>query len=503
MIRNILIILILIMASSAVYAEPTVNLNDESLITVLSALKTGSRAYFANEAYNEGGRLQHDAAISQFYPQLDGTLDSTGQNSFTTRTSAGSEVNNNYSLSIGPELSFTQKLPSNGTLSGSISDSISAAGIEQSNSILIPQNDPVFQNNLTLSIGVTQPLYFGDAYGASKSRVENSFEISGINYLNNRNILVISAIEDYYNLLTAKYQVELISVRLETNTENLRRMEKEYQLGMWTASHLNSSKAASLQAEADLLKARQTFISAAELFSAVYELSSEQLPVLGNTAEIDISTAITVFQTEDFEINQLLSHLSANNPDLRISLSQIESAESEIILEESKSAMLFNAGGSYKLSNGLTEETFSDNLSLSLSINSSIIDGGAVETTRAIKQNELRRLENKLDDNRKRTISQMKLLLNNIILDRKLSEIYTIQEETGRQEYEKGLREFELGGITQKDLLDLQIDLENTKLTLLLNKINNNLTVLKLYKLLGYDLEGMLMADFQYDMERK
>jgi len=482
--RKLLLTTLLLITASVLYAESGFRLDDKSLITVLQALKDDSRAYTANEAYNKGGRLQHDAAMSQYGLQLNGTLDSAGQNSFNNSAS-GIEVNNNFSLSAGPQLSFSQLLPSYGTLSGSITDKLTGSGIETSNSPILPQRDPSFNNELSLSIGLAQPLYFGDAYDASLTKIDESLEITNINYLNNRNILIISAVEDYYNLLKTKYQVELISVRLETNSENLRRMEKEYQLGVWTQSHLNSARAASLQAEADLLKAEQTYTAARELLSSVYGL---ELSVQTGT-----DSAITAFSAEDLEKVNLHS-LYNNNPDIRLSLNQIAIAESDIVLTEQQSAMVLNAGGSYKITSGLTETSFADNLSLSLTLSSSIIDSSSAENTLAVKQNEISRLQNELEDKQKRIESQIKLLINNITLGRKLSEIYSLQEETSRFEYEKGLKEFELGGITQKDLLELQIELENTRLSLLLNKIDNNLAVLQLYKLLGFDLEAMLIG---------
>ncbi|MBI9105327.1 MAG: TolC family protein [Spirochaetales bacterium] len=491
--KSIIIITFLLISAALVHAEPDFTLNDRALTAVLVALKTDCRAYTANEAYNEGGRLQHEAAMSQYYLQLTGGLDSSGQNSFKNILTDDIVITNNYSLLGGPELSFSQLLPSYGTLSGSVSDRIRGSGIEESNSPLLPRQEALFHNDLSFSIGLSQPLYFGEAYGASLRQVDQNLDISRINYQNNRNILVISAIEDYYNLLKAKYQVDLIAVRLKTNTEYLRRMEKEYQLGIWTLGQLNSARAASLQSSADLLKAEQALISANELMSSVYGLTAAMLMDSESSASSDAESVITELNSGGIEVADLLSRLD-NSPDIRISLNRIAITESEIVLKQQQSAMILNAGGTYKISSGLTEETYSDNLSLSLGLSSSIIDGGAAESAIAVKKNELLRLENELEDKRARTVSQMNLFLNNIILSRKLSDIYILQEETSRFEYDKGLKEFELGGITQKDLLDLQIELENTRLSLLLNKINYNLAVLQLYKLLGYDLEGMLLG---------
>lgn len=480
-------------------SEPVPVTEDEALLTMLMALKTGSRAYSANEAYLKGGKLQWDASMSSYYFQLDGGIDTSGKNSFSSRTSDGSEINNNYSFSAGPELSFSRLLSSGGTLSGSLSDSISGSGIEQSDSLILPQQDIEFQNDLSLSIAYSQPLYFGDAYDSSLAQIDSTLAISEANYMNNRNILVISTVQDYYNLITAKYRLDLINVRLETNTESLRRMEKEFQLGIWTAGQLNTAKAASLQAEADSLKARQTLISTSELLVSVYGLDEKQLPELSGSSSAGAD--IPEIRLIDFTDEQMLSRLSSNNPDLKISLSRIAAAEAAVIIQENDSAMILSAGGGYNISNGLSEDTFSDSFSLSLNLSSSVLDGGTAQSAAALKNNELQRLRNEFEDSRKRTVSQLKILFDSIILSGKLSEIYSLQEETGRLEYNKGLKEFELGGITQKDLLDLQIDLENTRLSVLLNRIDKNLAVLELYQLLGYDLESMLLSGLNNNVE--
>ena len=484
--RKLLLTALFIITAAVLYSEGGINPGDDNLRGLIGALKTESRAYRANEVYRDSGILMHEAAMSGYHLMLDAKVKSTGGDSFRTTTAEGYEVINNYSAAASPELSFSQLLPSNGTLSGSVSDSISGSGIESSTYPLYPASDLTLSNTLTMTLGVSQPLYFDDAYGASLNAAEGELELSRINYHNNKNNLVVSAAEDYYNLIKYKYQSELVRKRLDTNTESFRRLEKEYQLGLRTLSQLNNARAAKLQAEADLLKSEQAYSSAIDLVSAFYGLPEVDRRI---SAENGISSLLF----DETDSGKLIESLNLSNPDIMLLLKKIENAESDLVIEKGRNAAVLSAGGTYKMTHGITEDTFSDNLSFSIGLSAPVSDGGASEAKIKLKQSELERLQNELEDRRVRAASELELYFNNILIGEKLFEIYSLQEETGRLEYEKGLKEFELGGISQKDLLDLQISLEDVRLTLMINRIDTNISILKLYRLLGHDLESMLL----------
>ena len=479
--RTIKTAIILLLITPALFSEGGLNPDDAGLTSVISALASKSRAYAANEAYRESGKITEDAAMAEFGSVLTGKLNALGNNKFGQKTSQGWEIKNQYSFAAKPELSFSQLLPSYGKLTGSISDSIGGSGAGSSTAPAIPA-DLSLSNELQLNLSYSQPLYFDNPYGASLLKVANTRAVTETNYLKNKNNLVISAVQDYYNFVKIRYQAEQISIRLNTNTENLKRIEKEFQLGLKTTSQLNSAVAAKLQAEADLLKAEQNLISAVELITAFY-------------GELDISSstegasALLFFEAAD---PQALLEELAENPDIRMAAIGIESAEANLRITRAKSAMILTAGGSFSLNSGISSETHADNLSFSLGLSAPILDGGSAEAQIKLGESELARLQNEIEDVKIRKNSELKLYLNNIKLGMKLLEIYSLQEETGRMNYEKGLKEFELGGISQKDLLDLQLNLEDVRLNLMINRLDTNVSILKLYALLGRDLETRL-----------
>jgi outer membrane protein TolC len=176
------------------------------------------------------------------------------------------------------------------------------------------------------------------------------------------------------------------------------------------------------------------------------------------------------------------------NPVNLINIKRVLLADSDIIIEEKNSAPSLTAGSSYSLLKGIYNEEYSDNLSFSVGISFSLADGGSKSKTLDMKKNEALRLRSNFNDQQKQTISDLQGLINNISVSKKLLEIYRLQEEAAVFDFEKGTKELELGGITSKDLLDFQISLENTRLSILLNRIEYNLTILQIYRLLGFDL---------------
>ena len=467
------------------FSEPLegFDIKDKSLLALLSAQQKNNQAYAANEAFLETGNLQYDISKSVLYPQITADISGSGSNSFLSRTSTASgdfELRNNYTVAATPSLSLTQLLPTAGILSGSVTETFSGSGLEESNSPASPSYDIEYNNILSFSLGISQPLYFGKAYDASLTQLNQSREITKTTYLDNRNSLIASAFSDYYQLFQTSVQKSLVKFRLETNLEYEKRMLREHQLGMWTKAQLNSAKAARLQSEADLLKAEYSLKSAEDMIFVLYGIKPDINP---ETADIEELPLI-------YNLNSLETELIAANPETIINEKQLLISKADIIIAEKDSAITFTAGSTYAITNGITnEEDYSDNLSFSLGFSIPAVDGGSAAKTIELKKNEAERIRNSTEDQQKRTLSQLKILFNNIAVSRKLSEIYKLQEETAVFDFEKNLKELELGQITQKDLLDQQITLENTRLSILTNKIEYNLTILQIYRLIGLDLQ--------------
>ena len=481
------IILLIFSASLAAYGLPDRLDIEPAAARLVDSLDGSVFSYTANEAFLETARIQHEASMAAIGPRLDFELEGTGGNSFRTLLPDDIEILNNYSFSASPGLSYSQLLPSSGTLTAGVSDAVEAAGIEESNYLLQPQSDLSVSNEISLSIALSQPLYGGNAYEARLDKIEENLHITEAGYMQNRNRIIISAVTDYYELLKSAYQIELIRARVETNAGQLLRIEKEFQLGAASKSAVNSAKAAALQSEADMLKAVQHNGSLNSLYSSIYNCNFEYPE---GYPDLSMLKVLPVPRTDDQELAAILFE---GNHDLRASMSRVKTAESELVLEECDAAPELSAGGSYTLSGGISDPSlYSDGLSFGLGLSFPLLDGGLSAAKIKGKRNEALRLRADLNDSRERILSQLRLLLDSLELYGRLSEIYLLQEETGSLELEAGLKEFELGAFTQSGLLDLQVSLENIRMSVLSNIIDSNISVLKLYDLLGYDLKNLI-----------
>ena len=459
---------------------------DNRLIELITSMRENNQAWAANEAFLEGGRLEYGIARSSLFPQISVGVDGSGYNTFLNRSTVEDfdlELKNNYSVSAAPKLSVSQLLPTAGVITGSVSDKITGAGLEESNAPANPATDTEFSNQVDIALSISQPLYFGKAYRAAVTQINETREINNLSYTDNRNQLIIAAFNDYYNYLLAAEQLKLVKARLETNLANELRMLSEHKFGLWTEAQLNSARAIRLQSEADLLKAKQSHASAARLLKAIYGIDFDSA---GVTNDID-------FLPFEAEITDEPQTALAGNTALQIAGRQIRIADAAAVIQKKDSAAVLSLGSNYNISNGIEYEedgndSYSNTLSFSVGLSIPAFDGGLSKNSVELKLKEAQRLRSNAVDQQLRTASQLQIYTDNIDVCSKLDEIYLLQQESAVDELERGTKEFELGSITQKDLLELQITLENAGLSILANKIDYNLTVLRIHSLIGHDL---------------
>ena len=156
---------------------------------------------------------------------------------------------------------------------------------------------------------------------------------------------------------------------------------------------------------------------------------------------------------------------------------------------EKDTGPVLSLGGSYSyLTNVDNLEINRNVLTLSLGLSGNIFDGGADDATMESGKALIKQLESDLSVVLVDLEIQTKTLANSISQAKKLMELYNFQEEAAQYEFEKGLKDLELGQITEKELSELQIDLENTKISKQQNIININMFYLRLAVLQGVDL---------------
>jgi len=150
---------------------------------------------------------------------------------------------------------------------------------------------------------------------------------------------------------------------------------------------------------------------------------------------------------------------------------------------------VLSIGGSYSyLTDIENSEKYRNTLSFSLGLQGNFLDGGKVNETMESGKALFKQLEADLSIKIINLKRQIKTLTDSIDRSSKLIELYSFQERASRYEFEKGLKDLELGQITEKELSELQINLENIRLSRQQNIINTNMLYLQLVNLQGVDL---------------
>lgn len=444
---------------------------------LIAALKTGSPAWEANRTSFGVARSRYRASRSSLYPSLSLSVP-LSYSGYESEVSGMSTDGDSFSGSA--ELVLRQLLPTAGLFS-------LTGGNELAMERTPANTDPGWASTTTISAGLTQPLYFGDAYGAAKRLIEESREGELSAALSGGNELIMAAVGDFYELKQSAYSLDLIKTRLEREEENYRRVEAEYGMGLWTKSVFYQAKSLLLKARTDLLEAEQQLETKLDRFMAVYGLT--KVPELGSEVKILSSPAGPGFEA-------LLEQVLAGNPELAGLRSRVEIKRSEIITFEKEHAPVLSVGGGWNMTMGLgDDDTSSSGYSVSLSITAPLLDGGSYTNNRKRLDYELQGLEASLQDAQKGIANRLKSTINLLERGEELAELYDLQKEAAGYEYERGLADYEMGRITKKELSELELALEQVLLSMQQNRISINMNLLQLNALQGIDLsESSLLS---------
>jgi len=234
--------------------------------------------------------------------------------------------------------------------------------------MLVERTEPSWNNTLTLSLGIRQPLVFREAYRATITGIETSYTADRMEYQRIRNNLTLQAVRDYYAYKHAAYRVALIKTRLTGDKETYKKAQREYELGLRTKTQLYQAQSAVLQSEADLLKAEQGLEAARRVLSALYSIEVPE----------NMDTSIAEFRQNTGTTDSLVQAALADNPELNTLRNSIEASRADMILKEKDHAAVLDAGLSYVYDRTLAEDADqSHSIRFNLGINSSISDGGA------------------------------------------------------------------------------------------------------------------------------
>lgn len=421
------------------------------------------------EALSQMGLYDYKTARASLYPTISSSIPFTLSDTEVNNIPQGTGNQQDRIITIEPGITVNQLLPTAGTLTTVVSNSIAKSESTVSE----------WANTVGISINLLQPVFYRGAFEAALEIMNKTYENTDLSALTAKNSIVLSAVESYYNLKQAIFNLELVQIRFIRDQENFKRINQEFEMGLWTKSELYQARSILIKSEIDLLEAEQ-----------VKDISNQSLRTnYSLPGNFTVSSNVDSLVLDETNFNSILTEVISNNPAANQAKNILNIQKSSLVILRKDSGPVLSLGGSYSyLTNIENSDSNQKVLTLSLGLSGNIFDGGAqnakMESGKALVVQRGSDLSAVLID----LEIQTKNLLNSILRTKQLKELYSFQEEAAQYEFDKGLKDLELGHITEKDLSELQIDLENIKLSKQQNIINTNILYLQLADLQGVDL---------------
>lgn len=471
-----------LVAGAALFAQ-AVEGSGLTVDTFITHVSANSYEYIGNEQKLGQYRNSYLQSRAILYPQVQGTLGGAWTDTmYDYSKNTELETKDQGVTAFAPKLSVSQLLPTSGTLSAEILDTLKYTDPGTINGY---EADPFWANEISLSVNLAQPIYFKNAYKASKDLLFASDRRNSLDYGANKNALLIQALRDFYSLKQSLFSRQLIEKRLKADGETFKRVEKEHALGLWTRSVLVSARAALLKSETDYMRTDNAYKESMSSFSSIYNMKG----TIAVTADIQ-ELAMEASFLEGFE-----KRIEANNPSLLGSSESVRMLESQLILFEKDNAPTLGVGFGYSTTTPV-ENGENENRAVrgSLSVTARLADGGAYKNGRELKKSEIESAKISLTVVRERVLAQGRNTAFALELCEKNKEYYKALVESATYEYEKGIKDREFGEITDKELTELKLDFENARLAEQQNIIEKNTAYLTLLSLMGKDIAGIFTA---------
>lgn len=450
--------------------EYTLNMLINSLGDNIHIVKTKALARMGLSNYEE--------ARASLYPAISGsiplTLTDIEENNYTTDI----DMQKILSITAIPEISISQLLPTAGTLIAGLSDTVTMTRLNEIVPPILPAGTD-WTNKIDISLEFLQPVRYKGAFNAALEIIGKTYENNSLDVLESRNSLAISAIQSFYDLKQAIFNQELVQIRFIKDKENYKRISQEFGMGLWTKSELYQAKSILIKSEIDLVEATQTMDTARQSIILNYALSSE----------FDVTPRVAFLDFEELHYDKIINEILENSIAINKAKNLLNMQKASLTVLRKDNGPVLSLGGSYSYLTDLKDPTSNREVfSLSLGLNGNLFDGGADNAKMKAEKAVLKQLESNLSALLIDLKIETKSILNSLARSYQLKELYNFQEEAAYYEFEKGVKDLEFGQITEKELSELQIDLENARLSKQQNIINANMFYLRLIDLQGVDL---------------
>ena len=301
-----------------------------------------------------------------------------------------------------------------------------------------------------------------------------------------RNQLRLDAAQRYFQIQYLGYSLELVTARHDAAVARQESMEQEANLGIITESALLQARLATSRAALDLLDARRARDQAMTEFRALY----------GIPAELAMGSRVQTVQMPSVDPVAAAEDGLTNNPDLRMLRLASEDSANAIVIFDSGRAPRLSVGLDFTYADTSEEDDTNRSTGLrgSVAVSANLFDGRADRNRREELLLESTRARVEAD----RAADDFRRQVSGLFDDLDRSAVYReyLAAALDAAEYEavRGRRDNELGVITDRDLLDLELALESARLEIARSTVDDNMLKLRLLLMLGRPVSDAQVA---------
>lgn len=318
------------------------------------------------------------------------------------------------------------------------------------------------------------PIFNAPNYLTYKN-AQDSVDLSKLNLENQRGELIYNISVAYLSAVSIKKGMAIAKNSVGLARAHLEVVEARYKNG--DANELSLTKA-----RLDLERAQND----SEKMEKAYKIALESLSVLMGTDEmLDVTDSVDIKGRDVYESQQLLETALRNRTDIRILKLNQEIIKRDINITKSKFLPTLNMNATYRYSDVtgfIGEET---QWFIILSLNLTLYDGGIRYAEMQEKRSRLN--ENLLQLSQINRQIRSEIEQNLIELQNCKRNILSLQRQLdlARKTYTLSLKSYEMGVISQSDLIDSEVIVTNTELLLEKEKNDCNISLIKLLRTTG------------------
>ena len=262
---------------------------------------------------------------------------------------------------------------------GSLYPSISFSGELGYDDVGSPSADYDNVSN-TLALSLNYPIY-SPALGYAVDAVELNFDSAGIAFENSEENLVLTTLNEYFNLLIAQSTLQTTEALVKSTASQLDRAKKQYEVGLASITDMQDAQAEYDSVRVTELSARSA-VSVAQ--NALYQRTGKTLnsiPELAKDYPISLESGMTV--------DSLITKARRDNKELRILNLSVASAENNIDIQKANgrtptvaiTGSLSRVDNDYTTTSASYYDGVTNSASVALGVSIPLYSGGSISAS--------------------------------------------------------------------------------------------------------------------------